>query len=97
MLVGTRHTACEMMGPFLAPSLESARRLVKNFADRGTPDAVELLARHISQTGECVWHAAAEVFGKPCGCTPCANPRDPRHPWSIDSIARHREALGLSH
>lgn len=59
------------IGPFQLPTIERARSLARNFT-AGTPESQERLAQYIAQTGDCVLHACAVLFGCKCGCADCA-------------------------
>lgn len=42
------------------------------------PGAVEIIGRiadRILETGECVWHATAQITGRPCNCQACERGR----------------------
>lgn len=52
--------------------LDVARRRVKQYTGARDAEMIEKIAERIVQTGECVWHAAAQVSGKPCRCNDCA-------------------------
>ncbi len=52
-------------------------KLVRGYVAWRTGDlaALELLGRvvdRIVETGEGVWHATAQITGRPCSCAPCA-------------------------
>lgn len=52
--------------------LQRARSLVKQYTAARDPVVVEQVAQRMVDTGECVWHAFAQVTGKACWCAECA-------------------------
>lgn len=57
-------------GPWPLPSIERARFLAGCYV-AGTSEQKELVAKHIAQTGDCVFHAVSEVFKTACFCQAC--------------------------
>jgi hypothetical protein len=57
-------------GPFQPPSIERARQLVGGYV-AGSAEDREAVAQWIAATGDCVFHAASEVFHFACCCQRC--------------------------
>lgn len=49
----------------------AARRLVNGYTTGMTDEQKDATVARMVETGECVWHAAATVCGKPCWCAGC--------------------------
>jgi len=61
-------------------SYEDVEKLVRSYIAFKPSDArsLELLAaivERIVETGECVWHATAQISGRPCSCQSCVGRR----------------------
>jgi len=61
-------------------SYEDVEKLVRSYIAFKPSDArsLELLAaivERIVETGECVWHATAQIAGRPCSCQSCVGRR----------------------
>lgn len=54
-------------------TVERAKRMVRQYTGATVKDAatVDAIANRMVSAGECVWHAAAQVTGKPCWCADC--------------------------
>lgn len=52
-------------------NFERALKLVKAYTAAGDLKTQTAVAQRMITHGECVWHAASVVTGKPCGCHDC--------------------------
>jgi len=59
------------MTPKITWTVEKAIRFIRGYTVGLTSQQQQAVAERMVATGECVWHAAAQVTGKRCWCSDC--------------------------